>query len=443
MAKKQPGRGKPQAGPPNRLMPEAEKPAPEQDTAPLVHLNWNWERPTSAKEPRDIYAKPESYGEPHTRLVEEVPASVRRMLRPQPAPLADAEWTLRDGRGISEVLADLRHGEWPVRAAALHSLCRLLDEAVAVRPTILPVLAEMLASSDLDQLLSAATILQKLGPVAAPLVPVAIQVFDSDDEFVRLNVFDPLATALGRMGPAAREAGPTLFRIYKGDNYQPNQLAAQLALLRIHGLSEDDKRLYEILGYSKNYQSFVNELNRRGHLAESKDIPPPERGQIMPADALKSLAASLPGEYEWRAPALAKANHEYRQELAAQLTPALNARVQAMPQGTLDQKKAICDFVAAELEPLGLAVQCPKTGLPAKLKGVAGNWPGVGRFLFEVYIDGKRKQPAASDTLPTLTLIDATPPKERETVIPSSEQPEGSWQEKVGPKASRSGRKLS
>lgn len=87
-----------------------------------------------------------------------------------------------------------------------------------------------------------------------------------------------------------------------------------------------------------------------------------------------------------------------------------------MEQGDLDAKKAICDVVNDSLEPLGLAVQCPNTGLPAKLKATSGSWIGIGRFYFEVYIDGKQKKSTYSDTLPNLVLMDAYPPKELGTL---------------------------
>src|SRR5262249_4685112 len=131
---------------------------------------------------------------------------------------------------------------------------------------------------------------------------------------------------------------------------------------------------------------------------------------------------------------LAGLTHEVRQGVAEELADALNERIRRpdMPHDTLEEKKAICDFVNGELEPLGLAVRCPNTGLPAKLKATSGSYIGTGRFYFEIYVDGKQKKSAYSDTLPSLHLMDAFPPKELGT----------HFQDLVGPKASRSGRKL-
>lgn len=138
-------------------------------------------------------------------------------------------------------------------------------------------------------------------------------------------------------------------------------------------------------------------------------------------------------EYVRLARQLQERSHAFRQQLAAELTPALNARIRGedMPHDTLDGKKNLARWVNDEVERFGLAVQCPNTGRPAKLRGVTGSWLDVGRFCFETHIDGKREKSAYSDTLPELTLTDATPPKE----------PEKDWQQTVRPKASRPGRR--
>jgi anti-anti-sigma factor len=175
-----------------------------------------------------------------------------------------------------------------------------------------------------------------------------------------------------------------------------------------------------------------------GRLSEPEKEPPPKRPtspEGTRAEYLDALLATVPKDagYEELVPKLASLSHEFRQQVAARFEPVLNAYIRAMPHDDLDGKKKVAEFVNSELERFGLAVKCPNTGLPAKLKASTGNWPGVGRFHFEVYIDGKREKPAVSDTLPKLELIDATPAIE----------PETPWQERVGPKSSRRGRKLS
>jgi hypothetical protein len=138
-------------------------------------------------------------------------------------------------------------------------------------------------------------------------------------------------------------------------------------------------------------------------------------------------------DYEEQIQAARSLSHLLRRRIVEQLAPAMNAKIQGMPQGTLEEKKAICEFVNGELEPLGLAVKCPNTSLPAKLKATSGNWPDIGRFHFEVYIDRERKKTAFSDALPLLELMDAHEPKEMDS----------HFQKMVGPKSSRKGRKLS
>lgn len=150
------------------------------------------------------------------------------------------------------------------------------------------------------------------------------------------------------------------------------------------------------------------------------------------ADSVKALErgrATVPKDipYEEQAKEAARRSHAFRQQLAADLAPALNARIREkdMPHDTLDQKKELARWVNDQLEPLGLAVQCPKTGHPAKLWGITGKYP----FCFEIQRDGKRIKTAYSATLPELTLMDAAPPKAAEV----------SWQQKVSTKNAHSG----
>jgi hypothetical protein len=157
------------------------------------------------------------------------------------------------------------------------------------------------------------------------------------------------------------------------------------------------------------------------------------------ARSLDALLEALPksATFQELSPMLADVSREFRQQVAAQLEPALNTHIHdsaRFPHDDLAGKKAICDFVETTLEPLGLAVKVPNTeGLPGKLKATSGNWTDKGSFYFEAYIDGKRKTPSWSETLPELQLVDATPSQSVET----------QWQKSVGPKANRKGRKLS
>jgi hypothetical protein len=174
-----------------------------------------------------------------------------------------------------------------------------------------------------------------------------------------------------------------------------------------------DKTLDSIHRKVHSYKRLINQFAR-------KPVPTPEPPPSPPISAdqrsrhLDGLLAEVPKDapYEAKAENIAALNHEFRQRIAAELAPALNAHIQAMPHETLDQKKELARWVNEQLEPLGLAVQEPKTGRPGKLRGATGNWPGAGCFQIEVKIDGKQEYPTVSDTLPTLQLMDAEPPQE-------------------------------
>lgn len=124
-------------------------------------------------------------------------------------------------------------------------------------------------------------------------------------------------------------------------------------------------------------------------------------------------------------------NAAFRGKLAAELAPALNARIQEMPHETYEQKKALANWVNEQLDSLGLAVKCPKTQLPARLHGDTGSWPEIGRFQFQVATGkGRPTRTVSTDKLPVIELVDAS----------SSKELQGDWRQTVGPKESRSGR---
>ena len=132
-------------------------------------------------------------------------------------------------------------------------------------------------------------------------------------------------------------------------------------------------------------------------------------------------------------------NREYRQGIMPRLENTLNARIREMPHATLEDKERLADFVNAELAGYGLAIKCPKSGLPGSLSADVGNWPGVGRFqIRSVSPDGKRHR-TSSDTLPNLELVALTRPIEP-VGPPVPPEPESSWETKVGPKTDRTGR---
>lgn len=254
------------------------------------------------------------------------------------------------------------------------------------------------------------------------------------------------ASALGRFGPAAREAGEALFDVVKEGSGEA-KYAAEDALISIFNYvnnNNEDRRRFSTacaMHCTASFQELVKFLRERNLLrdpAPDNPLPPQDpktvsgTGPEHPGAAVTAAPETAP--YQELARSARERTHAFRQQLAAELAPALNAHIRTMPHEALEQKKELARWVNDQLRPLGLAVRCPNTGLPARLLGIAGSYrpevPG-GTFCFETYTDGKQRKTAYSDALPELTLTDATPPPEPEKV----------WQQAVGTKASRAGRR--
>jgi hypothetical protein len=274
-------------------------------------------------------------------------------------------------------------------------------------------LIESLGTDDPAVTVGAIRGLARLGPWGGYAVPSLIPLLRDRDDGVRVQCI----IALIAIGPASRQAGPVLFELLKHPDKAMRRAAAH-AFRAIFGMDYID--IYSSIGYD-DYETFIRSKQGQGGLVPSLD------------DKFKEVVALSPEDYDGRAAALSEINHACRQRMAAELAEALNARIREKPHETLEEKKELARWVNDQLKPLGLAVRCPNTKLPARLMGIAGSYrpdePG-GTFCFEIYKDGKQRKTAYSDTLPELTLTDAAPPKE----------PEVSWQQTVGPTASRRGR---
>lgn len=184
-----------------------------------------------------------------------------------------------------------------------------------------------------------------------------------------------------------------------------------------------DRRIYRIVDSFLKFDKHETTLNRLGQGrpvsdADQNTKPRPE--------------SSDPSGYEEIKKNAVLETHQFRQTLANSLAPALNARIRAMPQETLEQKKALADWVNDELEPLGLAVRDPKTGKPAQIRGDVGDYLGVGRYQFRFQENKKTVRSTTTNELPVLIVVDAFPPPEVGT----------HFQDMVGPKSNRTGRKL-
>jgi HEAT repeat protein len=113
------------------------------------------------------------------------------------------------GEGLEQaeqpLRAALRDESTFVRANAATALCQLPETEDAV----IPVLAELLASSDPTLRQIAATNLGNFGPEAAPFVDRLAGTLEDE----RPEVLMPVVELLGRIGPAAEAAAPKLRQI--------------------------------------------------------------------------------------------------------------------------------------------------------------------------------------------------------------------------------------
>jgi hypothetical protein len=107
--------------------------------------------------------------------------------------------------------------------------------------------------------------------------------------------------------------------------------------------------------------------------------------------------------------------HAFREVTAEVLGPRLNAHLNSIPQDTLVEKQALATWLNEQLRAIGLAIKCPKTGLPGILKADFKDSANdsVSRFRVEVWDPGRgRYQSFSSNTLWDLTLMEAPPRRE-------------------------------
>ena len=150
----------------------------------------------------------------------------------------------------------------------------------------------------------------------------------------------------------------------------------------------------------------------------SVELPPLELVPALPAEAAESLGpeprayalaiAALgpaPAGYDGLTRHLDKAGRGFRRAVAERLEPAINAHLRNIPWATYGEKQSLARWVNAELQRFGLAIHCPKTGLPAILLADPGDDPGRGRFQLDVITAaGRHKRTVSSVTLPRLAL---------------------------------------
>lgn len=121
------------------------------------------------------------------------------------------------------------------------------------------------------------------------------------------------------------------------------------------------------------------------------------------ASALKGLRG---GDYANQRALLVRISDATRAAIAKAFGPILTERAKAFPQQDYEDKKALARFINSELRRFGLAIKCPKTGMPAFLVAHPGGQPGIGRFHLEVTDSGKPRRTVTSSEFPeSLSLM--------------------------------------
>jgi hypothetical protein len=117
-------------------------------------------------------------------------------------------------------------------------------------------------------------------------------------------------------------------------------------------------------------------------------------------EAVELALSSLPSGFAARRGALVNLHDHVRAAIARSFESALNERAASLPGDTYEDKKVVARFVNSELREFGLAIRCPKTGLPAFLVAHPGGRPGIGRYHLEVVEFGKPRRTVTSSELP-------------------------------------------
>ncbi|MFN0007210.1 MAG: hypothetical protein ACKVXR_04820 [Planctomycetota bacterium] len=99
-----------------------------------------------------------------------------------------------------------------------------------------------------------------------------------------------------------------------------------------------------------------------------------------------------------------QARRLFLQELADRVAPALNERLLRTSQETYEEKKALARWVNKTLRELDLAVECPRTGMPAAIATYSSQ-SHKGSFQLQVTLpDGKTTHSRSASYLSNLRL---------------------------------------
>jgi hypothetical protein len=124
--------------------------------------------------------------------------------------------------------------------------------------------------------------------------------------------------------------------------------------------------------------------------------------------ALDSFGATIAEQpYEAKRKAIGQVQDVFRRWAGEFLKPALMKRIESMPQNSIEDRRKLTHWLSDELRPLGLVVQCPKTGRPS-LMYYHGERIGLGAFRFETVDEKNRRVDSFRSQLPNLNFIPDT-----------------------------------
>lgn len=140
---------------------------------------------------------------------------------------------------------------------------------------------------------------------------------------------------------------------------------------------------------------------RGDQLGDSSDIDQPCRDRVL---ALWHTDSSR--RFDARFTELMELRTRVHEHIAREFEPLLNAHVAQLPQSTAAEKQVLVRRVNDVIRALGLAIKCPKTGMPGMLHADHGANAPNGRFQIHVFGSslGRARSMSARDLF-QLTLI--------------------------------------
>lgn len=116
---------------------------------------------------------------------------------------------------------------------------------------------------------------------------------------------------------------------------------------------------------------------------------------------------------------LSSVQHEFRTMMAEHLTPIVNRFIATHRQGTVEEKRELANAINRSLKELGLALRCPRTGLPSLLTTVdRANENAESRYFYDARVpdSGRKRRTFSTMRLETVDLMPDRPRREGFTI---------------------------